>query len=161
MRKKTETLTDIETRVAEAIETDVDIGGDPFFTIARRTGTDETTVLDVIRDLRERGIIRRFGAVIRHRRAGLTDNAMIVWAVPQEAIEQAGRLLAGRPEITHCYERTPPFLGKYNLFTMVHGRSGSLDEIVAGLSAETGVQDFLILESLEEFKKESMRYFET
>ncbi|HET58599.1 MAG TPA: Lrp/AsnC family transcriptional regulator [Deltaproteobacteria bacterium] len=160
MGKNTETLTEIERRVAAVIETDVGDGADPFSEIARRAGVDESTVLDIIKDLRERGVLRRFGAVIRHRRAGFTDNALVVWAVPEEAIEGAGRLLAGRPEVSHCYERKNPFLGHYNLFTMVHGQAGSLGDIVAGLSAETGVQEFLVLESLEEFKKESMRYFE-
>ncbi len=161
MGENTEKLTEIEKRVAAVIETDVGDSADPFRKIAKRAGVDESTVLDIIRSFKERGVLRRFGAVIRHRRAGLTDNAMVVWAVPEEAIEHAGRLLAGRPEVTHCYERTPPFLGIYNLFTMVHGRSGSLKDIVAGLSSELDVQEFLVLESLEEFKKESMRYFDT
>lgn len=154
-------LTENERIVAAAIEGDIDIDGDsdPFAVVAKRTGLDEETVLDVIRRLRERGVIRRFGAVLRHQRAGITENALVVWAVPTEDIERAGTLAARRPEVSHCYERTPPFQGTYRLFTMVHGRGRPLAEIIRDLASELGVSDYLVLESVEEFKKVSMEYF--
>lgn len=159
--KNTLMLTENERCVASAIEGDIDIDSeaDPFAVIAKRTGLDEETVLDVIRRLRERGVIRRFGAVLRHQRAGVTENALVVWAVPAEDLERAGTLAARRPEVTHCYERTPPFQGTYRLFTMVHGHRRPLTEIIQDLASELGVSDYLVLESIEEFKKVSMEYF--
>lgn len=163
MEKHAPMLTENERRVAAAIEGDIDIDSDvdPFAVIAKRTGLDEAAVLDVIRGLRERGVIRRFGAVLRHQRAGITENALVVWAVPAEDVERAGTLAARRPEVTHCYERTPPFQGVYRLFTMVHGHGRPLAEIIRDLASDLGVQDYLVLESIEEFKKVSMEYFQS
>lgn len=159
MEKHACMLTDNERRVAAAIEGDIDIDSDPFAAIAKRTGLDEATVLDIIRRLRERGVIRRFGAVLRHQRAGITSNALVVWAVPAEDMERAGTLAARHREVSHCYERTPPFQGTYGLFTMLHGLERPLADIVRDLAAELGVNDYLVLESVEEFKKVSMEYF--
>ena len=152
-------LTELERRIAAAIEGDIDLTDDPFVAIARRAGTDEATVCAVIRNLKERGAIRRFGAVLRHQRAGYTENALVVWAVPADRLEEAGALAARRPEVTHCYERRPPFLGGYTLFTMVHGREHPLADIIKELASDLGIEDYLVLESVEEFKKVSMEYF--
>ncbi len=153
-------LTERETGVATAIEGDISCEGDVFSRIARRAGTDEATVLEVIQDLKDRGIIRRFGAVLRHQRAGFTENALVVWAVPDNDLDRAGSLMARRPEITHCYERTPPFQGIYTLFTMVHGGARPLAKIIEEISSEIGTENYLVLKSVEEFKKASMRYFQ-
>ena len=109
--------------------------------------------------MRERGLIRKFGAVVRHREAGFTGNAMVVWAVPEDRCEQVGQVLSSFPEITHCYERSPAFEGKYNLFSMIHLRQQDIEEKIEAISAATGIQDYLILTSEEEFKKSSMEYF--
>jgi hypothetical protein len=94
---------------------------------------------------------------------------MVVWAVPEERCEEAGSLLASYKEITHCYERTPPLEGVYNIFTMVHLATGGreeetpgkdrMEEFTAGVSSVIGIGKYKILRSLEEFKKNSMEYF--
>ncbi len=158
-RGKKAELTDLEKRVALAIEGDVGVDRDIFEQIAARAGTDEAAVRSVIESLRRRGVLRRFGAVLRHQKAGFTENVLVVWAVPESKIEEAGAFAARCPEVTHCYERTPPLEGRYNLFTMVHGGVVPLAEIIDKLSSGIGVTDYLVLESEEEFKKASMIYF--
>jgi uncharacterized protein YktA (UPF0223 family) len=84
---------------------------------------------------------------------------MVVWAVPPDRTEEAGSVFASFPEITHCYERRPPFQGRYNLFTMIHAGKSSLEELMARIASKAGVGDYQVLESLEEFKKSSMEYY--
>ena len=49
----------------------------------------------------------------------------------------------------------------YNLYTMVHGHSREeCERIVAGLAAETGVEERAMLYTKREWKKVSMRYFQ-
>ena len=70
---------------------------------ARRTaiGITEEQLLATLRSLSERGIIRRFGATLRHQRTGYTANAMAAWKVEEDRIETVGphdgRLPAGVP----------------------------------------------------------------
>ena len=63
-------------------------------------------------------------------------------------------------EVTHCYHRRPQKDWKYNLFTMVHGddRDGCA-RIAARMSQSTGIDEYTLLFSEEEFKKTSMAYF--
>ena len=161
-------VTDMEKRIAQEIQGDIPLDKRPYDIIGKRIGIKESDVIDVLKRLQEEGIMRRFGAVLRHREAGFRDNAMVVWAVPEEKCEEAGSLLASYREITHCYERTPALDGVYNLFTMVHLAGGDpeetsgkdrIDEFVAGVSSAIGIGKYKILRSLEEFKKSSMEYF--
>jgi DNA-binding Lrp family transcriptional regulator len=152
-------LTDEERIICRLIQRDIAMIRRPYQDIADRTGMTEQEVLNGIRQMRERGLIRKFGAVVRHREAGFTGNAMVVWAVPEDRCEQVGQLLSSFPEITHCYERSPVFEGKYNLFSMIHLRQQNIEEKIEAISAATGIPDYLILTSEEEFKKSSMEYF--
>jgi DNA-binding Lrp family transcriptional regulator len=152
-------LTDEERIIGRLIQRDIGMTRRPYREIAAQTGMTEQEVLNGIRQLRERGLIRKFGAVVRHREAGFTGNAMVVWAVPEDRCEQVGQVLSSFPEITHCYERSPAFEEKYNLFSMIHLRQQDIEEKIEAISVATGIQDYLILTSEEEFKKSSMEYF--
>ena len=152
-------LTDEERIIGRLIQRDIAMTRRPYREIAAQAGMTEQEVLNGIRQMRERGLIRKFGAVVRHREAGFTGNAMVVWAVPEDRCEQVGRILSSFEEITHCYERSPAFEGKYNLFSMIHLRHQDIEKIVEKIATFTGIQDYRILASEEEFKKSSMEYF--
>ncbi len=148
-----------EESVLAAVQKDIPLVERPFKKIASAAGLKEQEVLDIIRRLMEKGVIRKFGGVIRHRQAGFKRNAMIVWAVPVEKTARAGEALSAFKEVTHCYERVPPFEGRYNLFTMVHFPAGDPADFVRRLSQAAGTGDCRVLESREEYKKSSMEYF--
>ncbi|MGZ3607794.1 MAG: siroheme decarboxylase subunit beta [Syntrophales bacterium] len=152
-------LTETEKKISRLIQQDIALEKRPFKKIAEKVGTSEERVLAAIRGLMTKGVIRKFGAILRHQKAGFPHNAMVIWAVPQERIECAGKILASFKEVTHCYERTPPFAGKYNVFTMVHFGKWNQESVIQKLSQETGLKDFKVLSSEEEYKKSSMEYF--
>jgi len=152
-------ISEKEMKIAQIIQRDLPLEKRPFKEMGNLTGMSERDILEHIGDMMDRGVIRKFGAVIRHQMAGYTENAMVVWAVPEDQREAAGNILASFPEITHCYERTPPFEGKYAIFTMVHFREGEGDGVIRKLSEASGIRDFKVLTSEEEYKKSSMEYF--
>ncbi|UWG95588.1 AsnC family transcriptional regulator [Dehalobacter sp. DCM] len=132
----------------------------PFSTIAKELNLAEENVLARIDLFLECGILRRLGAVLYHQQAGFTSNAMGVWRVPTSLVSEAGRKMAGYNEVSHCYERPGLPMFSYNLYTMVHGHSDQeCHDVMAKLSEETGLTDYLLLFSQTEFKKSSMRYF--
>jgi siroheme decarboxylase len=154
-------LDSIDRKILVALQGDLDDSPEPYAGIASDVNISETEVIRRIKRMQEDGIIRRIGAMIRHIEAGIGFNGMIVWKVEPGRIEEAGRLMAGFPEVTHCYER-PPFGEKGGtLFTMVHAssESGCLD-IVRLMSEKTGVKEYEILFSERELKKVSMTYFD-
>jgi siroheme decarboxylase len=148
-----------ERSVARLIQADIPLTGRPFHQMAQTAGMTEEEFLSIARGLKARGLIRKFGAIVRHQRVGYTHNVMALWAVPSERAEETGKVLSSFAEVTHCYERMPPFAGLYNLFTMVHFRSRADEALLQEMATAAGVADFKVLRSLEEFKKNSMEYF--
>ena len=107
----------------------------PYAALAETLGVSEADVLDRLRRWRADGIIRRMGARVNHRAAGITANGMSVWNVPDDRVDAVGELLSQCPQITHCYRRPRHSGWPYNLFAMVHGDSESaVHALVADLS---------------------------
>ncbi len=104
--------------------------------------------------------MRRFSAVLHHRRSGFRSNAMIVWKVPSERSEEVGMLMAENPAVTHCYER-PTFPDwPYTHFTMVHATTAEgCEEVEREISQATGITENQLLYSTREYKKTRVRYF--
>jgi DNA-binding Lrp family transcriptional regulator len=86
-------------------------------------GFPERDVIEALRRWLEAGIVRRVGAVVRHRALGYHANAMLVWDVPDDRVAEAGARLAADPAVTLCYRRARALPDwPYNLYCMVHGR---------------------------------------
>lgn len=153
-------MDEMERKVCSIIQGDIPLTSRPFLEIGEKVGRTESEVIKIIEDLKEKGIIRKFGAVLGHRKAGFKANGMVVWNVPEEDRERIGKIMASFKEVTHCYER-PTFDGwRYSLFTMVHGKTREeCIRIAERISEATGVKDYRVLFSTREFKKKSMEYF--
>ncbi|AMK10509.1 MAG: Lrp/AsnC family transcriptional regulator [Pseudodesulfovibrio sp.] len=153
-------FTTTEERILALAGTDLPDTEQPFKTIAEAVGVSEQEVLDLLADLKKRKIIRRFGATLRHQKAGYGHNAMVAWRVPPERSDEVGEIFAARPEISHCYIRRTYPEWTYNFYTMIHGeRPGHTDEVVAELERAVNIDDHCTLKSLKELKKTSMVYF--
>jgi DNA-binding Lrp family transcriptional regulator len=106
------------------------------------------------------GVMRRFAAILRHRDAGFTANGMIVWKVPDDKIDEVGYKLASFPQVSHCYRRPVYPDWPFNLFSMIHARTiGAAKKIAIELSNFVGINEYRILFSSREFKKERVKYF--
>ncbi len=153
-------LSDIEKKLFEYFQTDIPLTERPFKDLAEKVGISESEVIEIGRRYKESGVIRRFGATLRHRQAGFSANGMGVWIVPEEERERVGTIMATFKEVTHCYERPSFEEWPYNLFTMIHGQSKEdCFAVAARISEATGIKDYHMLFSSREFKKTSMKYF--
>jgi siroheme decarboxylase len=153
--------TEAEQAALRLLQADIPDTERPYLEIAERTGLTEEAVLDLLRCLKDRGVVRRFGATLRHQQAGYGANAMVAWFVEQDRdLDVVGSIMAQRPEITHCYQRVNCYAWPYNLYTMVHARSREecLD-VVEQLARIAQVPQYDILFSRKELKKTSMAYF--
>ncbi len=153
-------LTEKERAILKEVQGDLPLTDRPYATMADRLGLTEQEVIDTIRALMDRGIIRRMGAILRHRKAGVRANAMGVWSVPEAEVRRIGQEMAKDPDVTHCYQRDPVAHWPYNLYTMIHGETEEDCEIIARRLAEkTGIRTYRLLFSTREFKKESLKIF--
>ena len=132
----------------------------PFSDLAKELGMDERSVIANTQLFLDNSVMRRLGAILVHRKAGFTSNAMGVWIVPEEKVSEIGPKMAEFQEVSHCYQRPALPDWPYNLFTMIHGHSDQeCQQIMASISEVTEVKDYALLFSYKELKKSSMRYF--
>jgi DNA-binding Lrp family transcriptional regulator len=143
-----------------ALQEDVPLTPRPFDLWGRQVGLSAEELLERAYDLRRRKIMRRFSAVLYHRKAGFKANAMGVWRVPDERIEEVGQAFAQYQAVSHCYQRPVYEDWPYALFSMVHGRSREeCEAVLDAMAEETGLTDRLSLYSTREYKKTRVRYF--
>lgn len=142
------------------LQEDLPIVSSPFEGIARRLGVEITDLFNWAGEAVQRGFMRRYSAVLNHRRAGFRANAMVVWKVPPERSIDVGMIMAQSPWITHCYER-PTFPDwPYSHFSMIHATTRSqCMKVAKTIASETGIEDYQLLYSTREYKKTRVRYF--
>ena len=153
-------LTELEKKIVASIQGDIPVTERPYLEIAESIGISEDTLLKTLIRLKNRGVIRRFGATIRHQESGFAANAMVAWVVDEGIIDEIGMKMASFPEVTHCYRRKPAKDWPYNLYTMIHAKDeASCRAIASALAEKTSVEHFILLFSRNELKKTSMKYF--
>ena len=153
-------LTPFETAVIRVAQEDLPLVERPFAAQAAVIGATEADVLDTLRSLQARRLMRRFAAVMNHRTAGFKANAMGVWAVPEDRLAAIGPQMAGFAAVSHCYRRPTYEDWPYTVFTMVHGRSArDCETTIEAIRDETGVDEYVLLWSVKEYKKVRLRYF--
>jgi DNA-binding Lrp family transcriptional regulator len=117
-------MNDLERRIVRATQAGLPLTARPYERVAREIAASEGAVISLLESMLADGRIRRIGAVPNHYALGFSANAMSVWDVADEAVDELGRAVGALPFVTHCYRRTrrlPEW--PYNLFAMVHGRS--------------------------------------
>jgi siroheme decarboxylase len=134
----------------------------PYDEAASELGIDTETLLERLRGMVDRKILRRVAAILYHRRAGFSANGMGVWKVPEDEIPAVGARMASFRGISHCYQRPTYEDWPYSVFTMAHGRSKEeCDAILDSIAAECGIgpDGRATLYSSTEYKKIRLHYF--
>src|ERR671927_543185 len=143
-----------------ALQEDVPLTPRPFDLWGRQVGLSSEGLLERAYDLQRRKIMRRFSAVLYHRKAGFRANAMGVWKVPEERVDDVGDLFAHYQAVSHCCQRPTYEDWPYALFSMVHGRTEEECELVLdAMAAESNLTEWASLYSTREYKKTRVRYF--
>ena len=133
----------------------------PYRDIALKTGLDEQTVMERMKAMLARGVIRRIGVIPNHYALGYRANGMSVWDVPDERVRELGEKIGALDFVSHCYHR-PRHLPEwpYNLFAMVHARDRETTrryvERIAGVIGEAD-RGHAVLYSTRILKKSGLR----
>ena len=153
-------LSELDKQIVKELQAGLPLVNRPFQALAQRVGLTEEEFLARVHAIQQTGIMRRIGAALRHRRVGFTANAMIVWQMPEDRVQEMGERMSQLKEVTHCYQRASLPHWPYNFYTMVHGHSREECERIAQKLAElAGVNTYRLLYSVAELKKSSMKYF--
>jgi len=146
--------------VIRALQGDMPVIPEPYAPAAAALGIGQERLLEHLREMQERRLLRRVAAILFHRRAGFSANGMGVWKVPDEKIMELGMRMASFRGISHCYQRPTYQDWPYSVFTMAHGRSkDECDAILDSIAGDTGISERATLYSSTEFKKIRLLYF--
>jgi DNA-binding Lrp family transcriptional regulator len=82
---------------------------------------DASLVINTIQYWLDSGLIKRMGLVTNHHKLGFTSNAMVVWDIPKNKIDEIGEKFKQSGLVSLCYQRKRdlPNWG-YNLYCMIH-----------------------------------------
>lgn len=153
--------TDLDIACIRQLQQDMPLISRPYQGYAEAIGITEDELLKIANDYKERGVMRRFSAVLRHHKAGFSHNVMVVWRIPEERWEECGAVMAVAPNVSHCYRR--PTYGEtwpYTHFTMVHGTTPEdCQYTIDWIKERTQLTDYDQLISLRELKKIRLKYF--
>lgn len=147
-------LSELEKRVVRAVEKGLEPVERPFAEAAACAGVSEDELMSTLADLKRRGIVRRISAVVSGPSAGKAGAALAAWRVTPARLDEVGRALAAKPFISHCVARKTAPEWPYNLYTMLHGPDNeSVKARAAEAASELGIEDYVMMETVEELKK--------
>lgn len=141
--------TDKDQNLLIALQRGVQLTRRPFAAIADTLASTEADVLRAARDLFDKGIARRFGAVFDSRRLGYGSTLCAV-DVPEQDLERVAALLHPHPGVTHCYERQ----GRPNLWFTLTAPAAGLETELRRIQAGMPAYPIHNLPALKRFKVE-------
>ena len=152
---------DFDRAVIVATQGNLPVVSEPYAAAATELGIGVDALIEHLRGMADRGLLRRVAAILFHRRAGFSANGMGVWRVPEEHVAEVGPRMAAFRGISHCYQRPTYADWPYSIFTMAHGRSKQeCDAILDAIADSTPeIEDRATLYSSTEFKKVRLQYF--
>jgi DNA-binding Lrp family transcriptional regulator len=153
-------LSDGEIAAIRALQRPLSLVEEPFIQAAASAGVSQSELLSRATDLLGRGAMRRFAALLNHRRAGFGANVLGAWAVTDGGVAEAGKRIAEFSAVSHCYERPVFSDWPYPLLSMIHGRSKeecleTIDAIRRAIAPAASAA----LWSAREFKKVRLQLF--
>ena len=159
-KRKSIELTPLHHKVIKLAQHDIEITAEPFKKIVEALDISYEVFFTILEELKEAGVMRRFAAILNHRKAGFNANAMVVWDIEEEKGEEMGKRAAEFSAVSHCYLRPKYHNWPYNLFTMVHGKTTEeTNAIIQEMALEIKHFSRRPLYSIREFKKVRIKYF--
>jgi DNA-binding Lrp family transcriptional regulator len=141
-------MDDIDRAIINIIQSDFPITARPYREISERVRVGEEEVLERIKILKKKGIIRRIGGNFDSRRLNFAST-LCAAKVPEENIEVFVEAVNQYPGVTHNYLRDH----EYNVwFTFIAPNMGYIRDALKQISRTTGVTEIRNLPAVKMFK---------
>ncbi|MBR9981956.1 MAG: AsnC family transcriptional regulator [Desulfatitalea sp.] len=142
------TLDGTDKAILNRIQSDFPIESRPYDAVARELGLTEAVVIERVRALKQAGIIRRIGGNFVPDKVGFVST-LCAAQVPADRIDDFAAVVNRYPGVTHNYQRDNPF----NVwFTFIARSREEIEQSLARIAAETGIQTILNLPATKVFK---------
>ena len=123
----------VDAALVDGYQSDFPVVERPFHVVGEELGIDESAALERVRRLRDRGIFRRFGAVLNPPVIGSSTLAAV--SVPEARFEAVAEIINGYRQVNHNYRRDH----EWNMWFVVTAASREKrDSILAEIEERTG-----------------------
>jgi DNA-binding Lrp family transcriptional regulator len=154
MPRDDKNLSDIQRLVLNSIQDSFPVESRPYAALAGKLSRDyglklsEDDLIGEVKSLKDRGFIRRLGAILNSRPLGY-KSVLCAARVPDEKIDELAKLINSYPQVTHNYVRNNPL----NVwFTFCYLERAELNGLLTRLREELGETEVLELNSAKIFK---------
>jgi DNA-binding Lrp family transcriptional regulator len=139
---------DIDRAILNRIQSDFPVTQRPYFSIAQNLNLSEEKVINRIKQLKKKGIIRRIGGNFAPEKLGFVST-LCAAKVPKDKIDGFVKAVNRYPGVTHNYLRDNP----YNIwFTFIAQSMSEIVDNIEKISQETSVTDILNLPATKMYK---------
>jgi len=141
------TMDETDKKILNMLQDDFPLEPEPFRVIGIRAGISEEEVLNRVSALKEKGVIRRIGAVFHPGKLGYAST-LCAAIVPADRVDFFSAIVNGYPGVTHNYERDH----EYNIwFTLIAPSEPELEKTLEDIRARTGMK-ILSMRAVQTFK---------
>lgn len=135
-------------KILNEIQSDFPISSMPYRDLAKRLNMTEDEVIEAVKRLKKKGIIRRIGGNFHTSKLNFVST-LCAARVPEEKIDRFVETVNAYPGVTHNYLRAH----SYNVwFTFIAEEMAMIEEALDTIRQKTGVREILNLPAEEMFK---------
>ncbi|WP_444995262.1 Lrp/AsnC family transcriptional regulator [Aliikangiella sp. IMCC44359] len=128
-------LTESDVLLINKVQKNFPVSHDPFTQIAKDLKRDKHEIIKRLQELKEQGVISRFGGVVNHKKMGCS--MLVAIKVPFSKMETTVSLINGFEEINHNYMREHNF----NLWFVVTAKTNErLNSVLQEIIDKSGCQ---------------------
>lgn len=130
------------------IQDDFPLESRPFLALANKLNMTEEDVIEVIKEFKKEGYIRRLGGVFDSKGLGY-KSTLCAAQVPKDRVKEVASIINSYSGVTHNYLRNH----SYNMwFTLTAPSTEQLELIFDEIKSKTNVDDIIPLTSTNTFK---------
>ncbi len=122
----------------------------PFADIAKELDSDESTIIKIISEEKEKKIIRQISPIFDTKRLGYSSS-LVSFKVRREDIDRAVEVINSHPGVSHNYEREHPFNIWFTMAIAPNSKLG-LKETVKIIAQKANAIESIMLPTLKLFK---------
>jgi DNA-binding Lrp family transcriptional regulator len=120
----------------------------PFLKLANELDITEQQVIDIIKDLKDKGYIKRLGGIFDSKKLGYYSTLCAI-KVPIDRIPEVSKLINSHAGVTHNYMRDH----SYNMwFTVIAASVEVVKDFLGYIKRTTGIEDIIELPAINLFK---------
>lgn len=136
------------TKLLNIIQDNFPLESRPFLTLANKFNMTEEEVIELIKQYKEKGYIRRLGGVFDSKNLGY-KSTLCAMEVPEDRIEEVAHIVNNYLGVTHNYLRDH----SYNMwFTLTAQSMDRIESIIDEIKYKTDIDNVITLTSTNTFK---------